>query len=182
MANIIGVSIGAVIGIPVGIAINHHMIALAERRSFQSELSGVKTLMLQLDVELKSHPLKLQRMTGFAQLYNNPQAPTVQTGAAPVGTIDVQGFFLQDSIGRQFLSSSEIARVGEQSVVPRVSSYYWSVENLNKLLQLYMQTAGSQDVAKNIAVMAATVVNTPNEVGYELEEAIKRVDAKRGLG
>jgi hypothetical protein len=134
LANIIGVSIAAIVGIPAGIMINQFMARITTHRHYRHQVSEVRELLRQVKIELDMHGTPLFRITqGFTSFQASIAAQPTQLTVSRV--IDVTAMMLRDSSGQMFIKSSpSVLSIDESVILFRVTSYYSRVTELNNLL------------------------------------------------
>jgi hypothetical protein len=169
-ANIIGVSIAAVIGVPVGFAINHYVVTLTERRHRRQQVDGVRGLLEQVLFELNLHSATLSRL---AQNFAN----TTTGGTSITLGIDVSTLVLQDMFGLQLIGNHDVLAIGESLVLFQVSSYYARVGELNRLLTFRIQDPQPDKWDRKIADITYSVSFARGTVEYEIQRAVTRLAA-----
>jgi hypothetical protein len=182
-ANVIGVSLGAVIGIPVGLGINHYFSVLAENRARRQRSSQARDLLQHVQREVNSHLPTLQRLGQLFPATSDqpttvPQATAAPITHPPVTPEIVASSFLQDASGRRALSDRILFEVGESLACFEVSNYYARVGELHRLLNYRIQYGererpGTWDRA--IHGLVQTVWIAQQQVGLEIEHAIERL-------
>lgn len=181
-ANVIGVSLGAMIGIPVGLTVNHFFLTLAENRAHRQRSSEARDLLQHVQREVDSHLLTLQSLVQwFPATLDQASAPPGRTQGTQTTQVTpdvIAGLSLQEISGRRALSDRVLFEVGESLVCFEVSNYYARVGELNRLLNFRIQYGererpGTWDRA--IQGLIQTVWIARQQVGLEIEHAIDRL-------
>jgi len=170
-ANIIGVSVAAIIGVPVGFAINHYVVRITERRHHDHQVAEVRQLLEQVRLELNLH---------FATLSRLSQSFTaIKTGTAvPLG-VDVSTLVLQDIFGRQFIGNHSVLDIGESLALFHLSAYYARVEELNRLLAWRIQdTQHPETWDRRIADLTDSVSLARVQAEYETQQVVARLTGR----
>jgi len=176
-ANIIGVSAAAVIGVPVGLAINHYVVRITEQRHHRRQIEEVRQLLEQVRFELNLHFVTLARLS---QIFTTVRTETEK--ALTLGA-DISTLVLQDQIGRQFMSNHSVLDVGESLVLLQVSIYYARIGDLNRLLTFRIQapTPGAENWDPKIADMTDAVASARVQADYEIQQAVARLTGRGGI-
>jgi len=170
LANITGVTIGAIVGIPVGFAINHYAATVAERRHHDRKVTEVRQLLEQVRLELNLHNATYPRLT---QSFMNTKMGTALPAA------EVSMLLLGTTFGRQLIGNRSVIDIGETLTLFEVSGYYGRVEELNRLLALRMQdTQHPENWDAQIANMANFVSFARNQADYEIQQAVERLTGR----
>lgn len=182
-ANVIGVSLGAIIGIPVGLAINHFFLTITEKRTRRQRSSEARDLLQHVQREVNSHLPTLQRLgqlfpATLDQMTTSAQSTATQIAQVPVSPEVVASLLLPDASGRRALSDRILFEVGESLTCFEVSNYYARVGELNRLLNFRIQYGererpGTWDRA--IHGLVQTVWIAQQQVGLEIEHAVARL-------
>lgn len=176
-ANVIGVSIAAAVGIPIGFAINHYVLKLAEERKRRTQAAEARDMLQQVKAEINVHPATLLRLGQFFPATANPQeeqAKATQT-AQIAATPDIATLLLSDVHGRRAISFRSLYEVGESLVVFEVSNYYARVEELNRLLNFRVQYATQSGWDRVINNLLPTLWVAQEQVRLEIDRAIERL-------
>jgi hypothetical protein len=186
LANIVGVSIGAIVGVPVGLAINHYVASFTEQRHHRRQIIEVRQLLEQVKTELSIH---LTRLTTLSTLFPlgsatqtssvniSPATPTQQTMPRPqMGAADVIPLMLTDTSGQQLIGNRSVLEIGEMQVLFHVSSYYTRVSDINRLLswrsqdQLHPETWDGK-----ISDLAYTLSSTRAQLDYDIQQVLTKL-------
>src|SRR5437667_8077913 len=116
-ANIVGVSVAAIIGVPIGFLINHYVVTITERRHHTRQVAEVRELLEQVRLELNLHLGTLSRLGKLFTATNTGTAI-----AQPLGA-DVSMLVLQNVFGRQLLGNRSVLDIGESLVLFQVGNY-----------------------------------------------------------
>jgi len=139
-ANMIGVSLGAVIGIPVGLAINHYFLTISETRTRRERVGQARDMLQHVQREVNSHLPILQRLGQLFPATLDQAVPIAQGTLIPRVTAEqVASLLLPDAAGRRALSDRLLFEVEESLVCFEVSNYYARVSELNRLLNFRIQ-------------------------------------------
>jgi hypothetical protein len=176
-ANVIGVSVAAAIGIPIGFAINHYVLRLAEERKRRTEANEARDILRQVKAEINVHPATLQRLAQFFPAAPNPrdeQSKATQTTRAAV-TPDIATLLLSDVQGRRAISFRSWYEVDESLVIFDISNYYARAEDLNRLLNLRVQHPAESGYDRVINSFLPTLWVAQEQVRLEIDQAIERL-------
>jgi hypothetical protein len=184
-ANVIGVTVAAVIGIPIGFAINHYVLRLAEERERRTRANQARELLQHVRAEVNPHSEKLLRL---ARLFSRG-SPAPDQPLAPVPGSQTTGpssspeilatLFLQDVIGRRAISDRNLFEVGESLAVFEIGNYYARVGELNRLLNFRIQYATHQGAwDREISGLLATLWVAQEQVKLEIDQAIERLERR----
>lgn len=177
-ANIIGVSIGAIVGVPVGFGINHYVVRITERRHHERQVSEVRQLLEQVKNELNLHLALLPRLTSIFSVVAQSPTTAVQAGQQPsILGESISSLMLQDTFGKQFMGNRSVLDAGETLVLFQVSSYYTRVWDLNRLLAFRIQDARPETRDRKIGETAYTVSTARIQVEYEIQQTLTRLSA-----
>jgi len=136
----IGVSLGAVIGIPVGLAINHYFLTISETRTRRERVGQARDMLQHVQREVNSHLPILQRLGQLFPATLDQAVPIAQGTLIPRVTAEqVASLLLPDAAGRRALSDRLLFEVEESLVCFEVSNYYARVSELNRLLNFRIQ-------------------------------------------
>ena len=180
-ANVIGVSLGAMIGIPVGISVNHFFLTLAENRAHRQRCREARDLLQHVRQEVDSHLLTLPSlMQWFPATLDQASVPpgrTQGTQTTKASPEVIASLSLQEISGRRALSDRVLFEVGESLVCFEVSNYYARVGELNRLLNFRIQYGEQRPGTWDRAIqgLVQTVWIARQQVGLEIEHAIGRL-------
>jgi hypothetical protein len=183
-ANVIGVSVAAVVGIPIGFAINHYVLKLAEQRRWREQVAEVRGLLQHVKAEVDLHsgtllqlgqvfPLKTESPTSREIPPPDKGSQTTQ----PVSTPDIVAtLFLQEVHGRRAISDRNLAEIGESLVIFELGSYYARVGELNRLLSFRIQYSTHPGAwEREINSCVAMLWTGQAHVKLEIDQAIERL-------
>ena len=174
-ATVIGVSLAALVGIPVGFAASRYVMQLTARHNQEHQRKQTRELLEQVEQEVRSHAGALQALSGRFW------APSAQTASdAPGGppAPQIGSFLLQDIFGRQFLSSRAPLELGESLITFQVGNYYARVWDLNRLLTWRIQTTENPEQwDQSIQGVLQVTSATQSQVDFEIRKAIERMGA-----
>ena len=188
-ANVIGVSVAAVVGLPVGFAINHYVLKLAEQRRWSKQVAEVRDLLQHVKAEVSLHSGMLQQLGQVfplkTELVTSGETPPPEKGSQttqPISTPDIVAtLFLQDVHGRRAISDRNLAEIGESLVIFELSSYYARVGELNRLLSFRIQYSTHPGAWEREINSCVAMLWTGNaHVNLEIDQAIERL-AKRAI-
>jgi hypothetical protein len=187
LANIVGVGIGAIIGVPVGLGINHLVAKLGEERHHQHQVAEVRQLLEQVRTELSVH---LTRLTQIAALFplgeaslQAPQivpSPTMQSNpptAPQLLAADVIPLQIPETAGQQLIGNRSILEIGEMQALFHVSNYYARVSEMNRLIAWRAQDQmhpGGWD--RKISDLAYSLSSTRAQLDYDLQQVIAKLN------
>ncbi len=183
-ANVIGVTVAAVIGIPIGFAINHYFLGLAEQQKRRQQVLKVRNLLQLVGQEVSVHSGSLQALGQLfppegGRIGTQPRVQQPRAGQTPLAAIHpatVARLLLQDMFGRQFLEDRSAFEVGESLISFEVANYYVRVGELNRLLELRTQQAQQPDIwDRSIQNVVQSVWIAQQQVGFEIKHAIDRL-------
>jgi hypothetical protein len=174
LANIIGVSVAVIIGIPVGIMVNQFMM----RHHLQRDLTVVRDLLEEVKKEITAHANLLVRLlstfVGIKLYVERPFTQSTASTPTPIPKIDLSSLMLSDVSGKVFIGNQIVIAVREIPLLIRLSIYYSHVTELNNLLK---QSAASpldvriDELANSLELDRAVLVT-------EVEQAIRRLTVK----
>ncbi len=192
-ANVIGVSVAAVVGIPIGFAINHYVLKLAEQRRWHEQVAEVRGLLQHVKAEVDLHsgtllqlgqvfPLKTESAT-------SREIPPPEKGSQttqPIPTPDIVAtLFLQDVHGRRAISDRNLAEIGESLVIFELSSYYARVGELNRLLSFRIQYgthpgAWEREINSSVSMLWTGQAHAKLEIDQAIERLGKQATQREG--
>jgi hypothetical protein len=176
-ANVIGVSVAAAIGIPIGFAINHYVLRLAEERKRRTEAAEARDILRQVKAEINIHRPTLERLGQFFPAARNPQeelSKDTQIKRVAV-TPDVAMLLLSDVQGRRAISFRSWHEVDEPLLVFDISNYYARAEDLNRLLNLRVQHPTESGWDRVINNLLPTLWVAQEQVRLKIDQAIERL-------
>jgi len=168
-ANIIGVGLAAIIGIPIGFVINHFVAKAGEHRHFKQQVNEVRQLLEQVRNELTGH---------FQTLFQITQAFTPQAGTAKSLAIDISTLRLPDAFGTRFLAHPSVLSIKEGLLLSRVSGYYGHVAELNRLLSARIQSMQPETWDQSIARLSYSMSLERGDLEYEVQQIITRLTGR----
>jgi hypothetical protein len=178
LANVIGVSVAVIIGIPVGIMVNQFMM----RHHLQRDLTVVRDLLEEVKKEITGHANPLVRLisTFVAMKFLSETTANTSTAATSKGIpkIDMSSIVLVDVSGKMFVSNQTVIAVREIPLLIRISIYYSRVSELNNLLK---QSAGSP-LDMRIDELANSIELDRAQLVTEVEQAIRRLTGSATTG
>lgn len=168
-ANVVGVSIAAVLGIPIGFAINHYFMGLAEQRNRGMKITKVLALLDLVRQEVAGHSgviMELQSGIPRAGVGDQPTASVVVGSNAR----------FRDVFGRQLIQDRDPAEIGETLISFELANYYFKVAGLNRLLDL-RATSSQQSGAWDglITNELGSLWGVLQQVEFEIQQAIDRL-------
>lgn len=175
-ANIIGVSAGAVIGIPIGFVINNYFLGLAEQRRRRQQVVKVRDLLELVGREVGIHLASLQTLGQVFPPLEVQQTQLKQSTGGTINPASLARLRLQDMFGRQFLADRSSFDIGEALISFEVANYYVRVGELNRLLELRIQQSQQADVwDRSIQTVVQSVWIAQQQVGFEIQQALDRL-------
>lgn len=173
-SNIIGVSVAAIIGIPMGYAINHYFFKLSEQQHSRHQINKVRDLLQLVAQEVNLHSGSFQAL---GQLFP-PEGTQSSTQLQPINPATIAGYLLKDMFGRQFLKDQSAFDIGESLICFEVGNYYTRVGELNHLLELRIKDTQQPEVwDRSIRNVVQSVWIAQQQVGFEITQAIDRLSA-----
>jgi hypothetical protein len=168
-ANIIGVSIAAIIGVPTGILVNRYVHTAGERKQHQRQRTEVAGLIERVSTEVSGHSTDLQYLVGL--FTKGPQ--TTSKSAGKLTPQALAGVVLQDVFGQQFLAAKSPLEAGESVLIFEVGNYYARVQELKGLLNLRMQDAAQPSVwDAPIENQARVLISQQAQMDFRLKKAV----------
>lgn len=172
-ANVIGVSVAATIGIPIGFAINHYFITITEHRHHGRQIEEVRQLLEQVKLELDLHSATLFRLR---QIFTGVAAATTFTLASPTAAMDVSILVLQEVFGKQLIGNHSVLEIGESLILFQIGSYYERVGELNRHITWRIQdTQQPERWDTRIAALTDSVSLSRIQTEYEIQQAVIRL-------
>lgn len=166
-ANIIGVGLAAIVGIPIGFLINHFVARASEHRHFQQQVDEVRQLLEQVKNELTGH---------FQTLFQINQAFAPQAGGTAKSlAVDISTLRLPDIVGTRFLTSPSVLSIHEALLLFRISGYYGRVAELNRLLNARTQSAQPETWDQSIARLSYSMSLERGDLEYETQQVTARL-------
>jgi hypothetical protein len=181
LANIIGVGVGAIVGIPIGLAINHYVAAFGERQHHERQVVEVRSLLEQIRIELNVHFTSLAQISALSlSSKSGLQIPT--TALTPlIAASEIGSLTLADASGQQFISNRSVLEIGEMQVLFHVSNYYTRLSDLNRLLAWRVQDQKNPETwDRKISDLAYTLSSMRAQLDYDIRQALTRLAGVNG--
>ena len=170
-ANVIGVSVAAIVGIPIGYAINHYFLKLSEQQNHRKMVIKVRDLLRTVGEEVNLHSGNFQSL---GQLFPPEGSPS---GTPQQNSATIASYILRDMFGRQFMADRSGFDVGEPLIFFQVGNYYTRVGELNHLLERRIQDTQQPEVwDRSIRNAIQSTWIAQQQVGLEIQHAIERLD------
>ena len=191
LANVVGVGIGAIVGIPIGLAINQYFAVLGERQHHAQQAIEVRSLLEQIRIELSVHLTRLAQILALfpssksglqtsTLLFAQPEL-TPKQATQPIPASEIGGLMLANASGQQFISNRSVLELGEMQMLLHVSTYYTRVSDLNRFLAWRVQdqqNPGTWD--GKISDLGSTLSGMRAQLDYDIQQALTRLGGVNG--
>jgi hypothetical protein len=185
LANVVGVGVGAIIGVPIGLAINHYITVFSGHQHLRQRIAEVRELLEQVRVELSAHHTRLTQLSAVFPIgvqatpitvAAQPTAPQASQNLRNLTAADVIPLMLTDAVGQQFLSNRSVLEIKETQILFHVSNYYTRVGDINRLLAWRSQDqAHPENWDGRISDMVFTLASTRAQLDHDIQQTLARL-------